>query len=324
MNLKTRQRGPCLTSRELASRAYCVTNISKDARGELRLRDADRRTCPTTGDCPTLLTRHELEVEVRRHDCDGEVETDGRLRGRVTTVFDTDGTQRGVHAGELEWDTGRFLIQGTLRGMTNVGLHRERPFEPIEKCHQPGVLRGVLCGEIVKARDRRLVGARVTASYRFEFEPDEKGGSGRLIGTIEGMLLRACPPKDRECVDFAKDLAPGTFPNPVSIGGHSVSVEDYNGSPLGNLTVTPEGLNAGWLTTISLGTPADEVTLTVITYTSSPITVTAYDASGAVVDTAVITGPQGVALGAAVRGSGIVKVTVEPPQNETFLVGFCA
>lgn len=324
MNAKTTRRGACLTSRELASQHYCVQPISKDARGELRLKDAERRTCPKTDDCPTLVSQHELEVRVRRHDCDGRPKTDGRILARLTTVFDTEGTQRGVHAGELEWEADGLVIRATLRGMTNVGLHRERPFKPIEKCHEPGVLRGVLCGEVVKAKDTHLVGAQVTASYRFEFEPDEKGGSGPIVGTIEGMLLRACSPKDLECVDFATELTPGTFPNPVTIGGHSVSVQDHTGAPLGSNTVTTEGLNAGWLTTISLAAPAAEVTVTVITYTGSPITVIAYDASGAVVDTTVITGPQGVPLDGVVRGGGIVRVTVEPPQNETFLVGFCA
>lgn len=317
--------GPCLTPDELAATPFGVWRLSKDVRGELRVEGAQRRECRTFED-RTLLTRHRLRLEARGADCDGKLDTDGRIRAELTTVFDDDGMGRGVHAGRLDWQSDSLVIRATFRGMTNVGTHREPPLKPVETCHQPGVLRGVLCGRVVRAKDDALRGAQVTASYRFEIDPDRKGGQGELRGTIEGMVLQRCSGKPGEpdaCTEFAADLPAGQHPNPLQVGGHSVGVDSYDGSPLPALEVGPQGLNAGWFTTISLAAPADAVSVTVVTYHPAPIRVTVYDASGAVVDVVELTGPQGVPQTATLHGAGIVKVTVEAPQNETFMTGFC-
>ena len=66
-----------------------------------------------------------------------------------------------------------------------------------------------------------LLGALVTAVYRFEFEPTEEGGAGRLAGTVEGALLQECSPKSA-CVDFSV-LSAGTNPAPSRATGSRCS-----------------------------------------------------------------------------------------------------
>jgi hypothetical protein len=95
-----------------------------------------------------------------------------------------------MHTATFRWTAAVGTAQGRLFGMTNEGTHRKPAFKGCQQCGDPGVMEGRLCGWLVGASDPTLVGAQVAAAYRFAFEPSEKGGEGRLQGTIEGLVVR--------------------------------------------------------------------------------------------------------------------------------------
>ena len=109
-----------------------------------------------------------------------------------------------------------------------------------EECRDPGALIGRLCGTVVRAVDPRLVGSLVTGVYRFEVEPTEEGGSGRLVGTVEGALVQECSPTSA-CVDFSA-LTAGA--NPRVEQGHRFEVFDHTGTPQ-RMRPAPDGHDSG-------------------------------------------------------------------------------
>ena len=68
-------------------------------------------------------------------------------------------------------------------------------FDPAcERCDERGVMTGRLCGVIRRSREnQRLVGCQVFGVYRFQFDPTEEGGRGAIRGTLEGVVVCACP-----------------------------------------------------------------------------------------------------------------------------------
>ena len=210
---------------DLARAVLCLDELSKDVKGELIIVDADRDVCDKL-DCVTLTSEHVIRAEVQSHACDSEIGKlfDGRFSVKdLTTVFaHGTGMARGLHAGTFVWRTSVGVVQGRLSGMTNEGTHREPAFKGCQECGERGVMEGKLCGRLVRAADPKLAGAQVTAAYRFAFEPTEKGGEGGLVGTIEGLVVRACEPV-AECVTFG---TVGMDTNPRVVGPVSIDTRD--------------------------------------------------------------------------------------------------
>jgi hypothetical protein len=304
----------------------CLSTVSKDLEGELLFIDAQVEECPEL-DCKSLVSLHAVKAGVGAHDCDTELSRtvlDGTLvvRQLVTVFADGDGMSRGVHAGDFVWRNRGFVVQGRIQGITNAGLNRAPLRRECEECRMPGVMIGRLCGTVVRSVDPALLGALVTAVYRFEFEPTEEGGAGRLAGTVEGALLQECSPKSA-CVDFSV-LSAGT--NPRVEQGHRFEVFDQTGAPVPQTDVVTWGAITGmqlwYRTTVQLAAPADAVRLTVGVF-AAPGTVTAFDQSGAVIVQVPIVGPQNVPIQVVVPGPGIASLAIECQADEHLLVELC-
>ena len=313
-------------ARELWERRVCLEPVSKNLRGELRLLDRERQECEEPR-CLTLKTDHLLKLEVESHEpCDSEVGRllDGTLvvRRLVHDLSNGTGEGRGLHTGEFRWaGTGGVRVAGHLSGMTNVGTHRQPPFDPCQECHAPGYMEGRLCGRIERAEDRRLVGCQVTAAYRLRFDPSEGFQDTVVQGTLEGLVVCSCG----RCLDFT-GFPVGSHANPWSVGGHSFHVIDGSGSPASSADVVTlggfTGLHAGFQTKITLAAPASAVDITLVHF-STPATVTAFDASATAVDSATMTvanTPETLHL----TGSGITTLLVDAPQDETLILELCA
>ena len=251
----------------LWERHACLTSISKDARGELRLLDSERQVCDER-DCVTLKTDHVLKVEVSGHQpCDTKAgsQLDGVLyvRQLVTAFADGTGEGRGPHTGRFVWAGSGVRVHGTLSGMTNVGTHREPVFDPCQVCHAPGYMEGRLCGTIIRATDDRLRGCKVTAVYRFRFDPSEGAIDTGITGTIEGVFV--CPCGKDKCLDLT-GYPVMAYPNPWTVGGHTFQVFNHTGAPMATANVVTDGgftgLNAGWETRIGLSGPVSAVDIT--------------------------------------------------------------
>lgn len=128
------------------------------------------------------------------------------------------------------------------------------------------------------------------------------------------------------CADFASFGGVGPVPNPVSTSGFNFEVYEFNGSPKASNSIVnwggSPGLNAGYTTQIT-HSACRSVRVTLVRMHNSPPTVTAYDASGSVVATASMTVGQGVPQELTLSGGGIVRVTVQSPQNEVSIIRYC-
>ena len=177
----------------ILEKAFCVTQTSKDLKGDLKLGSSKGRKC-TEPECKTLRTAHSLKVTVTKTICDtstGQL-LDGNLGARLSTAFDTDGAHRGFHSGDFVWSgAGGLKISGRMSGITNTGTHR-KPIKDCQKCSDRGIMEGKLCGEVVEAGHTKLKGCQVIAAYRIKFDPSEKGGDGAVVGTIEGVIVCFC------------------------------------------------------------------------------------------------------------------------------------
>lgn len=309
---------------ELARAVLCVDELSKNVKGELIIVDADRDVCEKL-DCVTLTSEHVIRAEVQSHDCDSEIGKlfDGRLSVKdLTTVYaHGTGLARGLHAGTFVWRTAAGTVQGRLSGMTNEGTHREPAFKGCQECGERGVMEGRLCGRLVRAADPKLVGAQVTAAYRFAFDPTEKGGEGDLVGTIEGLVVRACEPVT-ECLTFATE---GFDSNPRVLGPVTIETRDTNGGPAQTEVVTwsgHTGLHLWHSSRLTFAVPVSRVELTLVHFSTGP-TVTAYDANGAAVSTVVGSPIQRTPETLVLTGPGIVTVEVDAPSDEVLMMRLC-
>ncbi|MDH5521203.1 MAG: hypothetical protein OEZ14_11815 [Acidimicrobiia bacterium] len=310
--------------RSLYEKPLCLLPISKNVRGELDLCFSERQECREPG-CLTYKTDHVLRLEVQGFDCDGEASAclDGRflVRNLVHALIE-DGQGRGPHTGDFVWRGDCLAVVGEMSGMTNVGTHRAPVFDPCQVCNQRGVLEGRLVGRVVRAKDKRLIGCCVTAVYRIRFDPSEGFSDTGVEGTIEGVIV--CPCDEGQCIGF-DNLAVGTYPNPLDIGGARFDVRDHTGNPVADNDVVSwgafTGLNAGFNTKITLTQPADAVAITLANF-STPPTVTAFDSAAAVVDSAVMSVNNGSER-LELTGPDIKTVVVDSPQNETLILEFC-
>lgn len=309
---------------ELLASTVCLDELSKDARGELTLVDADLKECPEL-DCRTLTVEHALSLELISYACDSKLGTllDGRLTSRdlITVFAGGSGERRGMHTGTFRWRVATALIEGRLSGMTNEGTHREPAFGPCQRCDERGVMEGRLCGRVSRSRDPRLADAQVFGSYRLRFDPSERGGNGAVSGTVEGVVVRSCG-GDRQCVPF--DQA-GSSTNPQTLGNLTVETSDLNGPTAATSVVTwgtTTGLHLWHSAMLSFAQPVSRVDVALVHFAVPP-TATAFDAGGAVVATASVTAPQQVAETLVLTAPGITRVTVDSPQDEVLMPQVC-
>jgi hypothetical protein len=175
----------------------CVATLSKDVRGKTTLQSSKRHVCEKD-DCVTLRTRGVLKVALASHaPCDGPLAKilSGSLSIRtLATAYEKNGLGRGVHAGDFRWISAtNDEIDGRISGITNGGLVRAAPFGPgVEKCASKGILVGRLCGRVVKSENPKLAQAQIVATYRLHMTQTAKGGSGAVLGTLEGVVITPC------------------------------------------------------------------------------------------------------------------------------------
>jgi hypothetical protein len=309
---------------QLARAVLCLDELSKNVEGELVIIESQPHECREL-DCKTLTVEHLLLVEAKTHACDSGLgkRFDGRVTSRdLTTVFvNGSGTRRGMHTGTFIWHTAAGTVQGRMSGMTNEGTHREPVFRRCQRCDDRGVMEGRLCGRLVEAADPALVGAQVTAAYRFAFDAGEAGGQGALQGTIEGLVVRNCAPS-KDCVSFA---VVGVDVNPRTVGQVTVETRDANG-PTAQTTVvmwgTATGLHMWFSSTISFAQPVSRVEVTLVHF-ASPATATAFDAAGSVVAAATMTAGQQVPETLVLSGAGITSVVVDSPNYDVLMPQVC-
>jgi hypothetical protein len=178
--------------------AVCVLSVSKDLKGEVLPPKQRAHECADQH-CKTLQTLSELKAAVHTDPpCDSERARalDGTLLVRdLATVYDTDVKLRGVHAGDFSW-TGRGIeLSGRMSGITNAGILRAPIFHPgCEKCLEPHVMIGRICGSVVKFSDAdaHLRDASFVAVYRFLLLDPRPGAPTRFEGTLEGALVPRC------------------------------------------------------------------------------------------------------------------------------------
>lgn len=309
----------------LYQRPVCLLPISKDLRGDVDLFMADVQECDPS-ECQTYKTDHVLRLEVHGHEeCDGQAAAclNGRLlvRHLVHALIDN-GHGRGPHTGDFTWKGDCMVVVGEMSGMTNVGTHRTPVFDPCQTCDETGVLEGRLVGRVVKAEDKRLVGCCVTAVYRIKFDPSDSFQDTGVEGTLEGVIVCGC--RNDACIDLA-DLAAGTHPSPLELPGIRFDVRNADGNPVAETEVvtwaTVTGLNAGFTTKIQMAQPATGVAITLASFAAAA-TVTAYDSTAAVVDTAAMASGQSTER-LVLTGADITTIEVESPQNETLILEIC-
>src|SRR5215471_3707823 len=231
-----------LTASDLIGRTFCLTNVSKDIRGELQVVDVDPRTC--ADGCETLVEEQHIVAAIAGHDCDGKVGRllDGRLIVDLVQVF-TDGKpdERAIHAGKFRWLCAGGEIVGTLDGLTNAGTHRPPAFGKCQTCDQRGVMEGRLWGRFRRAKEPIFTTALVEASYRIRFDPkaQEAGAKSDIVATLEGSLVTPCAPPT--CLDFTGYVAGAQLPNPVTGNGFTVLTRDHTGAATATVPVQHDG-----------------------------------------------------------------------------------
>ena len=314
----------------LLDRFVCLSELSKDLKGELRLVESERQPCRRL-DCVTLEAVHQLDLEVVSHDCDSDAGRllDGRLGSPqlVHKFVDGDGNRRGVHEGPFRWRAPDLLAAGRMQGVTNVGTHRRPAFDDCQRCKDVGVMEGMLLGTIVRARNKRLLGCELRAAYRLRFDPSEAGGSGAVQGTLEGAIVCDCRERPkRTCIEFSA-MPVGTGPNPRVEQGVSFTVHDFAGAPTADTEIETmgsafTGLDVGFRTEIVLPVPCTAVEATLV-HLSQPATFEAFEAGGGSAGSLTMTVGQNVAETLRITGSAIDRAVIIAPQDETLLLRFC-
>jgi hypothetical protein len=175
----------------------CVSALSKDLEGGFTLRDSSNRSCRAP-QCSTLMTIHDVTATASAYPpCDSRLAkiVGGPIRLRkLVTIFDLDATHRGFHAAEFIWTGATGVkINGRISGVTNVGTLRKPVFEKdCQRCDEPDVMEGRLCGQIEAPKRPDLHGCQVLASYRIWLPLSRNAKSGPVRGTIEGVIVCPC------------------------------------------------------------------------------------------------------------------------------------
>jgi hypothetical protein len=181
----------------------CLTELSKETDlerpGELRLLLADEEVCDDG--CRTLKTIHQLDLPLRRGECDRAGPLDGRLHVCDLThaLAGGDFFGRGFHAGSFSWAGQQGLLaSGTVSGVSNAGTHR-KPFDPAcQECNAPGFMEGRLCGVVRRAPAQpALLGCQVFGAYRLRFDGSLREQRTPVRGVLEGLVVCECQPAQR-------------------------------------------------------------------------------------------------------------------------------
>jgi hypothetical protein len=310
----------------LSDRIVCLSAVSKDLEGELRLLESEKEECRER-DCTTLETLHQIELKAARHDCDSDAGSvlDGVLHsGDLVHKFEGgDGNNRGIHEGSFRWKGAGALATGTLRGVTNMGTHRPPAFKECQRCDERGVMEGLLLGTIRRARDPRLIGCGIQAAYRLRFDPSSDGGSGAVAGTLEGELVCDCGGPPKVCIELSS-LAPGPLPAPLPVSGISFAVQNSSGA-----SVPPEvrtmgtftGLDVSFRTEVTIPL-SSAVEATLVTFAQAA-EMEAFNTDGTSAGVAAMTGTQNVAETLRVTGTSIDRAVITAKADETLLLRFC-
>ena len=170
---------------------YCLVPVSKDTKGELKVRRQKRYRCKKPR-CVTLKVGYRLRLTLSSHQrCDKVPRLDGAFRANLNLATQTDGHGRGFHEGRFKWASNAGTVVGRMRGTTNAGTHRGPLLDNCEACNVQGHLEGQLEGRIA---DGRLKGCLVRASYVINYDPGLRGQDTGVWGTLEGVVV--CPCKD--------------------------------------------------------------------------------------------------------------------------------
>ena len=274
----------------------CLSAVSKDVRGDLRLLEDRPEECPEE-DCRTLKTIHLLYLEAvpGTGDCDSLGDTlNGRLytKDLIHAFTNADSTQRGVHAGTFQWVGQGARATGSLSGISNAGTHRAEPFDPCQRCHEPGWMEGRLCGSIEQATNQRLVGCQLIGSYRLRLEGGFADPSAAVRGTVEGLVICDCD--NQLCLDF-QGMAVGVGPNPRVEQGITFTRLDTSGNPTPQTSISETlgftGFDCSPTTQVQLPGSATSITVELAFLPQTTPTVSASLGSTAVPVTVVQTVP---------------------------------
>jgi hypothetical protein len=180
---------------DIFQQQVCINPLSKNLKGTLTLLERKEELC-TVPPCKTLKTIHRLKVEARVNTpCDSRVARSFSgtiVVEKLITAFDQGGSHRGVHAGDFVLVAPSLKATGRISGLTNQGTHRLPAFTDCQKCDARGVMEGRLCGQVVESQDPALKGSQIVAAYRIKFDPSVTGGSGAIVGVLEGVIAVRC------------------------------------------------------------------------------------------------------------------------------------
>lgn len=127
----------------------CLVPVSKDTKGELKVRKEKREKCKKPP-CITLKVRYRLNLKLSSHrQCDKVPRLNGSFRANLDMATQTDGHGRGFHEGRFQWASAGGNIEGRMRGITNAGTHRRPPLDDCEPCNVRGHMEGQLEGKIL-------------------------------------------------------------------------------------------------------------------------------------------------------------------------------
>ncbi|QGQ19431.1 hypothetical protein GC089_09565 [Cellulomonas sp. JZ18] len=131
-----------------------------------------------------------------------------------------------------------------------------------------------------------------------------------------------------QCLDLGA-LAPTPLPNPWHVAGVDLVAEDPSGTAWPSSRIVSWGGLTGWevgyRAVVTLPSAAREVTLDLVHFAEAA-SVQGYDAAGWLVDSARMSGPQGVVETLTLRASGrrpVAVVMIEAPNDETLLTRVC-
>lgn len=169
--------------------SYCLTPVSKNAKGALKVVKQKRDACKKPR-CATLKVNYRLELKLLSHKpCDKLKKLDGKLRANISMATLSDGRGRGFHEGRYTWKSPAGTVTGSMRGTTNDGTHRRPPLPNCEPCNKKGHMEGVMWGKFV---DGARKGCEFRASYAINYDPGTKGQNTAAQGTIEGVSICPC------------------------------------------------------------------------------------------------------------------------------------
>lgn len=229
--------------------------------------------------------------------------TDGSAVYRYQIQFDLTGLDPATAVITGQWSTDNYgsdiLINGAATGQTNNSQFGAwTPF---------GITHGFISG----------VNTLTFMVNNGTGETATSGPSGLRV-EMRGTALMSC-------LDF-QALLPMNVPNPWIHQGIRFFARDPAGAPLVSSAIRSDGgfngLSCGWQLEMDLPSPCNSVDVTLVDFAAPPFAI-AYDSSFATVATAAMSGPQKVPETLTLKGTGITRVVVICPSDETLLLEVC-